>query len=319
MRGSIAVAVLAVAASLVAAADQQATPFLGKWNMTGLAPDTNYVYWLEVKQSGDQLSGMFLNRSGNPVPVTVKVDNGELVFQVLQSPRGGGPAAPSGPEYRARLDGAKLVGSHTTGGRLVNWAGVRPPAWPAANANAKHTFGKPVVLADGKTLDAWTYQNPKLSNTWSIQDGTMTNAYPDPSTNIVSKEKFTDFKVEIEYKLPKGSNSGLYLRGRYELQLVEDSGDTTTPPNRSHMSIYGRTAPSVRAGKGPDEWQSMEAIVVANRRDGDAQWPTGPRQRGHRGHHRRCARQRRARPRTDLRPGRSQQGVGAEVGRDANH
>ena len=81
----------------------------------------------------------------------------------------------------------------------------------------------------------------------------------------MSKEKFTDFKVEIEYKLPKGSNSGLYLRGRYELQLVDDIGDTTTPANRSHMAIYGRTAPSVKASKGPDEWQSMEAIVVANR------------------------------------------------------
>ena len=53
----------------------------------------------------------------------------------------------------------------------MNWVGVRPPAWPAANANAKHTYGKPVVLADGKTLDGWTYQNLKLSNSWSIQDG----------------------------------------------------------------------------------------------------------------------------------------------------
>ena len=96
MRASIAVAVLAVAASLVAAAGEQATPFLGKWNMTGVAPDTNYVYWLEVKQSGDQLTGMFLNRSGNPIPVTVKIDNNELVFQELRSPRGGGPPAPTG-------------------------------------------------------------------------------------------------------------------------------------------------------------------------------------------------------------------------------
>ena len=79
----------------------------------------------------------------------------------------------------------------------------------------------------------------------------MTNAYPDPSTNIVSKEKFTDFKVEIEYKLPKGSNSGLYLRGRYELQLVEDSGDTTTPANRSHMSIYGRPSSKRQGGQRP--------------------------------------------------------------------
>ena len=88
MRMPIAVAALLAGVSLLSAAGQQANPFLGKWNMTGVAPDTNYVYWLEVKQEGDQLKGMFLNRSGNPVPVTVKVDNGELVFQVLQSPRG---------------------------------------------------------------------------------------------------------------------------------------------------------------------------------------------------------------------------------------
>ena len=81
MRASIAVAVLAFAASVIATADEQASPFLGKWNMTGVAPDVNNVYWLEVTQEGDQLKGMFLNRSGNPVPVTVKVENSELVFK----------------------------------------------------------------------------------------------------------------------------------------------------------------------------------------------------------------------------------------------
>jgi hypothetical protein len=281
MRVSLTFAVLLAGVSLLSATAPQTNPFLGRWNMTGVAPDTNYVYWLEIKQEGDQLTGLFLNRGGHAVPLAVvKIENGELVFQ------GGKPGAPTGPEFRARVEGGKLVGRHSlpvAGGRgragdptaappppppttrVVNWVGVRPPTWPAANANGRHTYGKPVVLFDGKSLDAWTFV-PATANPWSIQDGTMTNAYPTtPAANLVSKEKFGDFKIEAEYKLQEKSNSGIYLRGRYELQVMDDLNDTTTAPFQTHMAIYGRTAPAVKASKPAGEWQTMEAIIVANR------------------------------------------------------
>ena len=71
MRASLTVAVLARLRRHCSSAlhAEQAESVLGNWNMTGVAPDVNYVYWLEVTQEGDQLKGMFLNRSGHPVPL----------------------------------------------------------------------------------------------------------------------------------------------------------------------------------------------------------------------------------------------------------
>jgi len=267
-----AVLVGAVALSAVA----QTNPFLGKWNMTGTGQDAGNVYWLEVKDDGGKLSGMFLNRSGNPVPLAVvKVENGELVFQ------GGRPDAPSGPEYRARIESGKLVGHHSVqvaGGRgragdpnappppppttrVVNWVGVRPPTWPPANANGQHAYGKPVVLFDGTSLDA--FGGPSANPLWTIENGIVTNG--EHANNLLSKEKFMNFKIEAEYKLADKSNSGIYLRGRYELQVLDDFNDTTTRPDLSHMAIYGRTPPMVKASKPAGEWQAMNAVVVANR------------------------------------------------------
>ena len=76
-------------------------------------------------------------------------------------------------------------------------------------------------------------------------------------------EKFQDFRIQAEYKLEKGSNSGIYLRGRYELQVLDDMGKE--PESHGHMAIYGRKAPDVNASKAPAEWQSMEATLVGNR------------------------------------------------------
>jgi Domain of Unknown Function (DUF1080) len=286
MRVPLTLAVLFAGASLLSAVAPQSNPYLGRWNITGVAPDTTYVYWLEVTQDGNQLKGLFLNRGGHAVPLAVvKVENGELVFQGFAGGRGT-PPGPGGPEYRAKIEGGKLVGHHSlpvnTGGRgrnadpnappppppttrVVNWVGVRPPTWPAVNANGQHTYGKPVALFDGSSLDAWGFI-PATANPWSIEDGTMTNAYPKtPAANLMSKEKFNNFKIEAEYKLEKGSNSGIYLRGRYELQVLDDVTQDAPEPFLGHMAIYGRTAPSVKASKPAGEWQSMSAVLVGNR------------------------------------------------------
>ena len=89
----------------------------------------------------------------------------------------------------------------------------------------------------------------------------MTNT--PPSNNLISKQKFQDFKIHAEYKLGKDSNSGIYLRGRYELQVLEDHGKP--PGAHGHISIYGRTAPLVNATKPLGEWQVLEALIVANK------------------------------------------------------
>jgi hypothetical protein len=249
----IAAIVLAVA---VAATSAQQNPFLGRWNLTGTGANSANVYWLEIKDDGGQLTGMFLNRGGSPVKLaTVKVENGELVFQTTA------PANGSATEGRARVQGATLAGTLKTGDRTVEFAGVRPPKWPAADANAPQKLGTPVDLFNGTSMDAWDVQDKSKPSGWSIVDGAMTNT--PHANNLVSKQKFQDYKIHAEYKLEQNSNSGIYFRGRYELQVLDDFGKP--PDEHSHMAVYAWHAPLVNASKPVGEWQTMDATIVGNK------------------------------------------------------
>lgn len=243
--------------ALVAAtpgADQK--DFLGRWNLTTTGEDAGRAYWLEVKEEGGKLAVLFLNRGGSPLKIgNARMEGDELAFELQ-----GRQNAP-GPQFRARAQGGKLTATLKQGERTLTLAGVHPPSWPPANASGAHTYGKPVELFDGKSLDGFGVQNADRPMNWSIEDGAMTNG--ERANNLVSKEKFKDFKVNAEYKLAAGSNSGLYLRGRYELQLLDDHGKP--PEEHGHMAIYAWTAPRVNASKPPGEWQTMEAVIVGNR------------------------------------------------------
>jgi hypothetical protein len=240
--------------AIVASTSAQQNPYLGRWNLTPV--NDRGVYWLEIKEDGGQLTGMFLNRGGHPLKLaTVKVENGELFFQGAPPQRG------SAPEYRARLNGDKLTGTIKTPDRTIEFVGVRPPKWPAANANGPHKFGTPIALFDGKSMDAWDVTDKSRPMGWSVVDGTMTNV--PKANNLVSKQKFQDYKIHAEYKLEPNSNSGIYMRGRYELQVLDDFGKPSH--DRSHMSVYGWHTPRVNASKPVGEWQTMEATVVGNK------------------------------------------------------
>ena len=237
-----------------APARAQGNPFLGTWNLSGDPPRENFVYWLEVKDEGGRLSAMFLNRGGSPVPAeNVKIDNGELSFTL--PPRSGNT-----PRVSLRASGEKLTGSVTTGETTVPVTGVRPPKWDACDANANHTFGTPVALFGGKTLDAWDVQHKDRPSGWSVENGVMGNA--PKANNLISKERFKDFRLDAEYKLSPKGNSGIYLRGRYELQVLDDAG--TEPERHGHMAIYARKAPDVNASKPAGEWQTAQITLVGN-------------------------------------------------------
>jgi hypothetical protein len=242
---------------LLPAAAVQNQGFLGRWNLTGTGQDANRVYWLEVTEQNGQLSGMFLNRGGSPVPLaSVKVQGGELVFQLPV-----GTNKQPGAEFRATLEGGKLVGSTKSADRTITFVGARPPKWPPSNANAKHTYGTPVELFDGKSFTAFDTQPSEYPITWTVEDGVLTNA--PPTRNLLSKQKFFNFRLQAEYKLTQKSNSGIYLRGRYELQVLDDYG--TPPEKHGHMAIYAWTPPLVNASKPAGEWQSVDIVLVGNR------------------------------------------------------
>jgi hypothetical protein len=239
----------------------QENPFLGKWDITGVGQQSNYVYWLEVKEDNGKLSGSFLNRSGSVLPLAeIRIEGGELVFSPTL-PRAGMPK----PIHRAKVEEGHLLGMLTVGegenAQNIAWIGERPPKWAEFNANKKYKFGLPVMLFDGKTMELWDVQHKDAPSGWTVIDGVMTNEAK--ANNLVTRHRFQDFKILCEYKIEEKSNSGVYLRGRYELQVLDDAGK---PPDiHSHAALYSRVKPLVNAGLPAGQWQTLEAIIVGNR------------------------------------------------------
>ena len=232
----------------------QDNPFIGKWDIRGAGQQADYIYWLEVKREDGKLAAYFLNRVGSVFKLpSISIDKGEVTFDL-------GRAGGTRQTVRAKVVRGKLVGTLTTDRETVNLVGTRPPNWRKRDANAKHRYGKPVDLFDGKSMAGWDVQIKGKPSGWSVVDGVMTNEAG--ANNLVSKQKFVDFKIHCEYKLEAKSNSGIYLRGRYELQVLDDFGQP--PESHGHMAIYSRVPPSVNASKAPGEWQEMEAILVGN-------------------------------------------------------
>ena len=143
----------------------------------------------------------------------------------------------------------------------------------------------------------------------------MTNT--PPANNLVSKERFKDFRLEAEYKLSPKGNSGIYLRGRYEMQVLDDAG--TAPEAHGHMAIYSRRAPDVNASKPAGEWQTVQITIVGNCVTAVLNGKTVHNNAQHRRHHRRGARRQGNRARSDHDPGGSREGVVPEGDGDADH
>lgn len=253
-----ALLLIGLSASLLSVAGPAAVrqDFTGRWNFTGTGEHADRVYWLEIVDEDGALAGRFLNRTGSPLPLRVaEIKDGELQFRTSGAP------GRLGALQRVRRDGDRLVGTFNDRGTEVAVIGMRPPVWPEADANARHRFGAPVALFDGSTLDAFDLQHASRPSGWSIEDGAMTNT--PRANNLVSKERFMNFRLQAEYKLEPGSNSGLYLRGRYELQVFDDYGK---PPEKTgHMAIYGWTPPLVNASRPAGEWQTADIVLVGNR------------------------------------------------------
>jgi hypothetical protein len=121
-------------------------------------------------------------------------------------------------------------------------------------------------LFNGKDVTGWHLRNPNGHNSWTVEDGVLKNTVEkgQHGTDLVGDQKFWNFTVRYEYQVPDGSNSGFYLRGRHELQILGDfkSGKASKGGNGA---IYQHTVPSEFASKPGGEWQTVEATMIDNK------------------------------------------------------
>ena len=122
-------------------------------------------------------------------------------------------------------------------------------------------------LFNGKDLAGWKLRNPQGHNSWSVLAGGVLKNTVEKGvhgTDLVTEKKFKDFTVRFEYMMPDNSNSGFYLRGRHEIQLLGDfkSGKTSEGGNGA---IYAFKKADQFVTKPAGEWQTAEATMVGNK------------------------------------------------------
>lgn len=231
---------------------EEGTPAVeGRWDIIIEKDGQQLPSWLEVMHSGrGTLIGRFVYAFGSARPVAhVKPVNGSYHFAIPPQWEPGS----ADMEFDFTCNGDRLSGTMVyTDGKKYNWTGVRAPI---LRRNSPVSWGKPVKLFSGTDMKGWHAMGP---NQWLAENGVLRS--PKSGSNLVTDETFTDFKLHIEFRYPKGSNSGVYLRGRYEVQ-IEDSWGLEPLVDR-FSAIYGFLPPNRMAANPPGEWNSYDITLV---------------------------------------------------------
>jgi Domain of Unknown Function (DUF1080) len=229
------------------------TAFLGRWDLTLRAPDREYPSWLELSQENGQLKAQMVGRWGNARPLPkVEIANGRLKFVSPKEEEG----RTDDMVFEATLTGDALSGT-TTGpdGTVWPWTGERAPA---LKRSGTPQWGKPIPLFNGKDLTGWKTSKSSSSATWKVEHGNLIT--PGRGPELISDPQFEDFKLHVEFNCGPKSNSGVYLRGRYEVQIETDSADE--PPSHHTGGVYGFLAPTPELPRKSGEWQTFDITLI---------------------------------------------------------
>ncbi len=228
---------------------------IGRWDLTVQGPKRSYPSWLEVTLSGTRtLVGRFVGDGGSARPISrVDVKEGSIHFAI--PPQWEKEA--NDLVFDATVTGDTLEGTLVTpAGERHRVVGRRAPSLRRASAPV---WGQTVPLFNGKDLAGWTTFGGKSQ--WSADNGVLKNA--GSGANLVTTAKYDDFTLHLEVNCPKGSNSGIYLRGRYEVQ-VEDAVDPE-PKSTDLGGVYGFLVPNENASAGAGNWQTFDITLVGRR------------------------------------------------------
>jgi hypothetical protein len=251
-----------LAATLVSTmAAQDVKEFLGRWDMT-VTPATGQPYpqWMELTENGGKIEGRVQPRGGAWHPIAgAQMQSGKLIVIVEQA----GPGSATSWELTSTGSG-RLAGIEKEGdasGPML--AGVKAPS---LDRPMPKQWTKPRPLFDGKDLKGWEPIGDVENNKWVARDGELVNDNPEVpghsvhgAANIKTTEKFQDFKLHIEVNCPEGGNSGIYMRGRYELQVGTEGGKV---PSHEMGAIYSWYGPPQGSENGLGKWTAFDITLV---------------------------------------------------------
>jgi hypothetical protein len=238
-----------VAAVLLAACQQKSdTGFdpaiLGRWDVTVQGEDS-YPLWFEIQEADGRLRGRLQGRTGHALDLdSVEATGTHLTMKV------------EGTTYHGNLSGPAWTGTgESRDGVALEWVAERAPELPI---RADIQWGEPIPLFSGVDLTGWVPRHASQPNHWKAEEGTLVNE--ESGSDLVTEKKFGDFQLHVEAQVPEGGNSGIYLRGRYEVQVLDDHGKE--PHAQGMGGIYGQVTPVENASLPAGEWQSFDITLL---------------------------------------------------------
>ena len=226
---------------------------LGRWDLTIHGAHGDAPSWIEVSRQGGTLKVLAVGPVGDAAEATqVAITGNSFAFLVLKDPSEG---KNTDVQYSATLVGERLEGRlHSTDGASAKWTGVRAPE---LHASSHTTWATPITLFNGKNLEGWHFSRTQHTN-WTVGDGVFSTK--EHGADLISDRTFSDFKLHLEFRSGPHSNSGLYLRGRYEVQIETDAAGEKT----SHHTggVYGFLTPQPEQLRRADVWQTYDIILV---------------------------------------------------------
>jgi len=256
---------------------ESANPYIGHWALTIPGGGAG---WLGVEYQDGQLKSSILWGGGSVVPVSrTKMDGDTLILErdhKIRRRDSSGKVVRT-DEYTekilAKVSGDELSltqiipGRNGRDERSSDFTGKRTPPLPPRPDLSKVKYGKPIKLFNGTNLDGWKLTNPRQANGWSVEDGVLVNR-PEQKEgephisygNLRTEGEFEDFNLKLEVNIPKRNNSGVYLRGIYEVQVSDTYGRGLDSHNMG--GIYSRITPIVSAEKPAGQWQTLDMTLL---------------------------------------------------------
>lgn len=250
--------------------------FLGQWTID---IDGGGVGWLEVRQADKYPDADLLWIGGSVVPVSNVFLAKDLIVTMTNDvvrtrDENDKPlrthAVTSWLEIKRDGDmikGVRLTPKRDgTGVDTVKFSGKLLPDVPAKPDLSAVKFGEPITLFNGKDLTGWRLINETHTNGFKAVDGMLVNDPVQPEEgkhitygNLRTEKEFEDFNLKLEVNVPAGSNSGVYLRGMYEIQVFDSYKKPLDPHNMG--AVYSRITPVVAAEKPAGSWQSLDITL----------------------------------------------------------
>ena len=230
-----------------------ANPFAGRWDLTVKAGNNTFPDWLEVVDNGGAMQVRYQPRGGSVRPIQQsKIEGDHLILSLNAGGKQGSQV------WDLTVTGDQIAGVAKTGTHeTAQLTGVRAPK---LDRKMPKKWSKPEPIFNGKDLTGWEPDHPE-SNHWVVKDGELVNL--EHGANLRGTRKFDDFKLHIELNCPQNGNSGVYLRGRYEMQVEYENNKEDN--FHSMGSIYGMVAVTQVLPSKVGQWESFDVTLVGRR------------------------------------------------------